>query len=106
MGIEDAGGSSLARVAARDPVKNGRQYAVRWRMAGFARKENTAVSIITLKHSAVREDKSSNVTNPRRVKGTLPDPRIQAHQRAEEEDEEEEEKEEQEQEQEQEQETE
>ena len=105
MGIEDAGGSSLARVAARDPVKNGRQYAVRWRMAGFARKENTAVSIITLKQSALREDKSSNVTNPRRVKGTLPDPRIQAHQRAEE-DEEEEEKEEQEQEQEQEQETE
>ena len=102
MGIEDAGGSSLARVAARDPVKNGRQYAVRWRMAGFARKENTAVSIITLKQSALREDKSSNVTNPRRVKGTLPDPRIQAHQRAEE-DEEEEEKEEQEQEQEQEQ---
>ena len=68
MGIEDAGGSEpLVRVAAKDPVKNGRQYAVSWRMVGVARKEKSAFSITTLTQSDLREDKSSSVTNLRKV---------------------------------------
>ena len=81
-------------MAAKDPVKDGRKYAVSWCLLGVARKEQTALSFMTPTQSDLREDKSSSVTNPRKVEGALHDPWIQAQPRAEEEDEEEDEKEE------------
>ena len=68
MDIKAAGGSEpLVPVAAQDPVKDGRKYAVSWRLLGVARKEHTALSFMTPTQSDLREDKSSSVTNPRKV---------------------------------------
>ena len=58
---------ALAPVAAQDPTKDGRKYAVSWRLLGVARKEQTALSSMAPTQSDLREDKSSSVTNTRKL---------------------------------------